>query len=332
MNAATGLGTARPCVSVLMIAYNVEEYIRQALDSILMQEVGFRYEVVIGEDCSTDRTREILGEYGARYPDRIRLLLRQKNLGMNPNFFATYAECRGRYIALIDGDDYWTSPHKLQKQVDFLDAHPECTICFHNTLVVYDDGDQETHPFHLSEPVHRISAGMPKPFSGLDEIAPGNFMQTCSVMYRGGVVRQLPEWVHRMPTFDWPLHVLHAEQGRIAYLDEVLGTYRVHSRGFWSAGMSHYRSLADVETMIEGYATLSHYLRGRFDAPIRQRLAMLYRRAADLAMSSGRHAEARRYMLRFLRVSFPEFGSLQKQACKRIVKSLVGEWKQRLAA
>src|SRR4030067_128381 len=108
-------------VSVIVITYNHEEFICQSLDSILMQDVNFEYEIVIGEDCSTDKTRDILLDYQKNYPDKIRLILSEKNRGLIANFVQTYKSCSGEYIATIDGDDYWTSSQKLQKQVDFLD-------------------------------------------------------------------------------------------------------------------------------------------------------------------------------------------------------------------
>src|SRR3712207_1086613 len=100
-------------VSVLMLAYNHEKFIAQALDSALMQQVNFDYEIVIGEDCSTDNTRDILIRYQKEYPHRIRLLLPEKNLGMHDNLIQTFKACRGDYIAFLEGDDYWTSPNKL---------------------------------------------------------------------------------------------------------------------------------------------------------------------------------------------------------------------------
>ncbi len=119
-----------PKVSVLMITYNHEQYIEQAVRSVMMQETDFDYELVIGEDCSTDRTREIVLRLKEEFPDKIRLLLPEKNLGMIPNFVATYEACRGEYIALCEGDDYWTHPKKLQIQVDYMKGS-ECRMCFH---------------------------------------------------------------------------------------------------------------------------------------------------------------------------------------------------------
>ncbi len=120
-------------VSVLVVTYNHENYIVQAIDSILAQEVNFDYEILIIEDCSTDRTRSIVLDLQAKYPERIRLSLAEQNECSNKRFATEFLASPAEYVATLDGDDYWTSPHKLQKQVDFLDAHPECAICFHNT-------------------------------------------------------------------------------------------------------------------------------------------------------------------------------------------------------
>src|SRR5579864_5044611 len=105
-------------LSVMMITYNHERFIAQALDSILAQQVNFDYEIVVGEDCSADGTRAILMDFHRRYPSRIVPFLRDRNMGAMPNFESTLRACRGQYLALLEGDDYWTSPDKLQRQVD----------------------------------------------------------------------------------------------------------------------------------------------------------------------------------------------------------------------
>lgn len=287
----------RPTLSIVMIAYNMERYIRQAIDSVLAQRVDFDYELVIGEDRSTDRTREIVLEYAARWPDRIRPILRDVNLGMNRNFKETLQQARGQFVALLDSDDYWTSPDKLQRQMDFLRSHPECSICFHNALVVYEDGGLPTHPFHMERPQYLISRRLPKPISTLADLVEGNFMQTGSVMFRAGLYGELPHWYLEMPTFDWPLHVLNAEHGSIGYIDEVLGAYRVHSAGFWSTQMAHYRRITDVEAMIHGYRLIDRHTGGRYRRTIRDQLLPLFRQGARVQLENGRRLSALRYAL-----------------------------------
>lgn len=213
-------------VSVLIITYNHENFIIQALDSVLMQQTNFVYEIVIGEDCSTDSTCYILQDYRQRYPDIIKLLINKKNLGMTQNFEQTLLHCQGQYVALLEGDDYWSSKHKLQKQVDFLDNHPECVICFHNTQVIYQDKDRSSHNYPASEQ---------KQISDLTDLLKNNFLATPSVMFRRGLFDYLPSWFHNLKMGDWTLHILNAQFGKIGYINQVMATYRVHSMGVWSS-------------------------------------------------------------------------------------------------
>ena len=312
----------RPALSIVMIAYNMERFIRQAIDSVLAQRVDCDYELVIGEDRSTDRTREIILEYAERWPDRIRPILRDVNLGMNRNFMETLQQARGRFVALIDSDDYWTSPDKLQRQMDFLRSHPECSICFHNTLVLYEDGSAPTHPFHEERPTQRISRGIPKPISTLADLAAGNFIQTCSVMFRAGLYGALPDWYLEMPTFDWPLHVLNAEHGAIGYIDEVLGAYRVHPAGFWSMQMAHYRQIADIESMIHGYRLIDRHTGGRYRATISEQLRPLHRRGAEAQLANGRRLGALRYALGAMSPHLVKHRTDNRKALRLVLRAL----------
>ncbi len=161
-------------VSVVMIAYNVERYLEAAVESVLDQRTNFRVELVIGEDCSTDRTREIALKYENEYPGLVRVLQHPQNLGLTPNCVATHNACVGKYLALLDGDDYWTNSEKLQQQITFLEAHPAFSGAAHQAKVVFDDipgtdkffgADQDTvlnvedmlqhRKFHTSSLVYR---------------------------------------------------------------------------------------------------------------------------------------------------------------------------------
>ena len=215
-----------PKISVLVITYNQERYVSQALDSALMQKTDTAFEIVVGEDCSTDRTREILLAYREKHPETIRLLMHPRNLGMNRNFGQALAACRGEYIAILEGDDYWTSPDKLRRQSDFLDNHPQCAACFHNVAVVHDEGETKDRLFH--------KPGVLKPFFSLEDILASHFIPTLSVMFRAGLFGELPDWFYEMPMGDWPLHALNARYGLYGYIDEVMGCYRVHGEGVWS--------------------------------------------------------------------------------------------------
>jgi glycosyltransferase involved in cell wall biosynthesis len=217
---------AAVAVSVLVVTYNHEQFVRQALDSALAQRLPQPFEILISEDCSTDGTREIVQEYADRHPHLFRLLLSERNLRSNQVVARGFQAARGRYVALLDGDDYWTSADKLRAQVAFLDARPDLTICFHNVEVV-DEHSQSTGRLW--------NAAAQPAVSGLHDLLRGNFIATSSVVYRRAAVTEVPAWYdHFFPVTDWPLHVLYAREGRIGYLDRTLGAYRLHGGGLFS--------------------------------------------------------------------------------------------------
>ena len=243
-------------ISVSIITYNHEDFIGQAIDSVLMQQVNFDYEIVIGEDCSTDHTRDILLDYERRYPDRIRLLLHEKNLGIHLNAIQTLQACQGEYIAALEGDDYWTSPHKLQKQVDFLDSHPECVICFHNAVIFDEEKQQEVRQYCRPDQ---------KEISTIEDLLVANFIPTCSVMYRNGLIGQFPDEFKKLPMGDWVSHILMAQYGKIGYINEVMGGYRVHAGGAWSGVNPVYR----LQMTFEFYDAVDTYLNFKYDKIIK---------------------------------------------------------------
>lgn len=212
-------------VSVLMLAYNHEPFIRQAVESALAQETPFVYEIVIGEDCSTDATRAVLVELAQQHPDKIRLLLRESNLGMHRNFVDTLRECRGEYVAFLEGDDFWVSPHKLAIQAEILDADPEVVMCGHNIFVL-EEG--ESAPTQV-----KVPKGQYKPRMGLRDTF-NAYVHPCSIMIRHGVLCEFPTWVTRSHGIDHPLQVLIAEHGAIVYLEDVMATYRLHATSTWN--------------------------------------------------------------------------------------------------
>jgi glycosyltransferase involved in cell wall biosynthesis len=240
-------------VTVLVTTYNHEKYIAQALDSVLMQEANFDYEVVVLEDCSTDATREIIVAYQKQHPNKIRLRLAAQNECSNKPFAEEFQASPSPYVAMLDGDDYWTSPKKLQKQVDFLKAHPECTICFHNALKIYEDQSRAPVRYNSSN-LKRISA--------LEDLWHHNFIAGCTAMLRKGALRKFPEWFYTLPYGDWPLYILCAQHGNIGYIDEILGVYRIHSGGLWSS----LDSIQKLESLIAFHKSMNANLDFRFSS------------------------------------------------------------------
>lgn len=210
-----------PKVSVVSVSYNHEAFIRETLDGIVAQKTDFPVEVIIADDASTDATPAIIRDYADRYPHLFRPILRSENVGIFKNVSEALSAARGEYLAICEGDDYWTDPMKLSKQVAFLDQHPETSLCFHPVQVLWTDGRKGSE----FPPV-----GWRRDLS-VDALIRRNFIQTNSVLYR----RQdryddIP--VDVMP-MDWYLHVRHAARGGIAMLPETMAVYRRHPQSFW---------------------------------------------------------------------------------------------------
>jgi len=284
----------RPKISVCMVTYNHARFINQALDSALVQRVDCAFEIVIGDDSSTDGTTEILLNYQQRHPDKIRVLLAQKNLGQfcgrtgQFNFIRTINACRGEYIALLDGDDYWTSDSKLQRQADFLDQHRDGAGCFHNATVI---GETESSrkatwcPEHLPAIIEfpALLAGDPAP--------------ACGILFRRSLLPPLPDFFYRMPMADWALLLLLSEKGPFYYLPDALGAYRFHSGGIHSIldETGHLQWCDDFYSQIEEYFK---YYRGE----IKRHHLLNHLDLLDHDLISGNRAAGRLHLMKSIRL------------------------------
>lgn len=223
------LAAQAPLVSVLVLTYNHEAFIAECLHGALAQRAAFSFEIVVGEDCSTDKTRAICCELQAQHPDRIRLLLQRRNVGSLLNFKTVLDSCRGRYVALLEGDDVWTSADKLQTQVDLLEQHPEWTACFHNVNLIGDcSGGAEKLFFPKKD----------KAVFRQEDFVEKNFVPTCSCVFRNRGSGILPGWfydVRSNPYADWILHAIHARFGDFGYIHEVMASHRRHAGGSWGS-------------------------------------------------------------------------------------------------
>lgn len=209
-----------------MITYNHERYIEQSVESVMMQETDFPVELVISDDCSPDRTREIVTRLRTRYPDRIRLVLPERNLGARANWLQNLHACDGEYIAMLEGDDFWVSPHKLQRQVDLLDLQPAFSACFSRAVVVSNEPSPEPHYIPADSPARQVYT--------TEDLLERNHVATCSLLLRN-VVRDLDlEPFSALVMGDWPLNLLLSLRGPIGYQNEVMATYRQHPGGIWT--------------------------------------------------------------------------------------------------
>ncbi len=271
-------------VCVLMITYNHAPYIAEAIESVLAQQTDFQVELIVGEDCSTDNTREIVSSYAQRFPSRIKAIFNQKNLGAG-NFKSVYNSADGDYLALLEGDDYWTDPLKLKKQVDFMEKNSDCAIAFHNVIVSNQNKDIAPQLWH--------AAGTMNPRYSLKNLLNGNFIQTCSVLYRRKNLPVLPDWILTTPMGDWPLHILHAEKGLLGYIDEVMAVYRVTDTGTWVNKPLEFR----VEQSIRAIKIIDQSLAYRYSPQLKVTSVGMYNNLIDIYINKNDIKKAFSFMI-----------------------------------
>jgi glycosyltransferase involved in cell wall biosynthesis len=225
-----------PMISVFMITYNHEKYIHQALDSVLVQKTTYNYEIVIGEDASTDNTRKILLEYQALYPERIRLILHEKNVGAMTNQYMTLQACRGKYIAILEGDDFWVDTHKLQKQASLMEQDSSVVLCGGQAHILWPGqtmGAIGEYPLEIKTEYDFTDVVLANPFS------------TCTVMFRPHPMLDLQKEHLDSPVGDWLIYILiglNNQSVRYIEVKNVLSCYRIHDQGIFTS-LSLKRSL-----------------------------------------------------------------------------------------
>ena len=214
-----------PLVSVCLITYNQENYIQKAIKSIFDQEVGFPIEVIISNDCSSDNTHQKIEEIlkDATNGLVVRYYNHKDNLGMMRNFSFAINECKGKYIAYFEGDDYWDYPRKLQTQVDFLEQNPDFAICCHN--VRFLENEKFINEIYLDK------INIKDKFT-LEDLAKHNIVPTLTAVFRN-TSDKLPSWILESPIGDLPMFMMVAKHGKIKYINEKWAVYRSNI-GEWS--------------------------------------------------------------------------------------------------
>lgn len=269
----------RPKVSVSLITYNHEKYIAECLDSLLDQQVSFDFEIVVADDCSVDRTPEIIKTYALKHPGIVKPILRENNLGMVKNALATIQACTGEYIAIMEGDDFWTNEHKLQTQADYLDNNPDCVLCFTNGYSFYEDvpGKKQFFFTEKNEPPEKLDLDF---FIKNNVTIPNNTKMFRSVAQPGF----FPEWIYRSINWDWVLHILQSPMGKFGYIDLVTLAYRRHAAAAFISQSEKSILQNGITTMTE----LNKYLDYSYDSIFRnmwweyRELSFIYLRERDL--------------------------------------------------
>lgn len=212
-------------VSVWMITYNHEKYIAHAIESVLCQVTDFDYEIVIGDDFSTDNTRQIISIYYEKHPEIIKPLLHEKNVGIAKNVVFTLEACKGKYIALLEGDDYWIDKYKLQKQVDFLEKNQPVSLCYTQAKEVNEITGEEKI----------VGKEHPQKTDLKYLLEHGWYIRTATIMFPKIAIKNFPEWFFQSYSTDYILHILLAENGLIVRLDGITAVYRRHAAGISAA-------------------------------------------------------------------------------------------------
>jgi glycosyltransferase involved in cell wall biosynthesis len=211
-----------------MITYNHAPFIARAIEGVLQQKTNFPFELVIGEDCSTDGTREIVFDYQKKYPDVIRVITSDTNVGMKKNGLRVIKACQGKYLAFCEGDDYWQNPCKLQKQADYLEGHPECGLVYSSYDVHLDKLDKK-----IKDYLQYRKRKIPENPSISDIVEGKGVPLTCTVMLRRALYEEIMEsdpYLYQSDQFimgDTQLWAEMATKARLHYIPESLATYRV---------------------------------------------------------------------------------------------------------
>ncbi len=260
-------------VSICCITYNQQSYIRDALDGFLAQKTRFSWELLIHDDASDDGTAQIIREYADRYPDRIFPILQEKNQysqGLtNISGTFNFPRARGRYIAMCEGDDYWTDEHKLQRQVDFMESHPGCSLCFHSARVDVQG--------------RAVTERQMRPYRGDRRVSPEEIIDktsgypTASLLFRREMVEQLPDFYVQAPIADIPLQLMAAARGWAYYMDRPMCVYRLGGAASWTTLMKQ----GDYEAKQRAYgAAMKRMYRG-FDQETGGRFHMVVEHAVQ---------------------------------------------------
>lgn len=236
-------------VKILVTTYNLENYISQALDSILNQKTDFPFKIVIADDASTDNTLDIIKKYKKKHQDKIDLILQERNVGSLCNSISLYEVCDAEYFAFLDGDDFWLTHDRLQKQVDFLEQHKDYAICSGNTRYLF-----ENHKTRKKRVLFKKYTG--KSYS-INDYYNHNvpFVHTSSILFRNVIYRNsVPDIYAKVKnTFEEPAlrgedfrFLLHLNQGKMFIMEEDLSVYRIHSKGMWQGASEMIKCLESV--------------------------------------------------------------------------------------
>jgi glycosyltransferase involved in cell wall biosynthesis len=246
----------KPLVSVYTLTYNHEKFIADAIEGVIAQRCSFPIELIIGEDCSSDGTRDIVLDYQRRYPHLIRVLTAEQNVGAKANAARCQTATRGEFVAICEGDDYWTDASKLTRQVELMHKRPNVVLTCHAANIVDAISGSKLR-------VHR-SASKSRLLSNPEIIlGDGHLVPTCSILVRKEMVVERPSWWKDAPVGDYPMVLRAIQLGDVAYQDRVMSTYRLNVPGSWTTSqqpdtMHRYQHASAMAKVLQAYKNEMH--------------------------------------------------------------------------
>ena len=271
-------------VSIHCLTYNHEKYIAEAIDSFLMQKTTFKFEILLHDDASTDRTQEIIKQYELQYPELIKPIYQKENQyskgnSVNAVNLINLNRAQGKYIAVCEGDDYWIDPYKLQKQVAYMEKNPDCSLCVHGGYIVRADKKITQSSKRPSNKNKRFT---------VEEVIEGGggLFLTNSMLFPKKYATERPAYLQNAPVGDYSYAIHLALMGKVYYIDEMMSAYRVGHSGTWTAREfnnleNRKRHYAEIEKMLDYLNAYSNYqytdaitrtkLRTQFDFLLQQR-------------------------------------------------------------
>jgi len=233
--------SSKALVSICTTTYNHEKLLHEALDSFLMQKTDFAFEIILDEDCSQDKTIEVIKEYTDKFPNLLKVNLRDENVGIVRNFEENALRAESKYITMCEGDDYWIDDKKLQKQVDFLEANSQYNACFHDSLNLSknDDGTVVTS--------NRIGNRIIDEDVDVKSLIYENNIPTASIVYRNNI-KKFSKYFLETSKVDYALMLMIAEQGLMKYMpNNAMAVYRLHAGGIWSSKTLDYHAKEGIK-------------------------------------------------------------------------------------
>ena len=288
----------KPIVSIICLTFNQEKYVRDCFEGFVMQQTNFQYEVLVYDDASKDGTPAIIREYAAKYPDIFKPTLYEKNNYLQGlgyvGLYTGIREAQGTYVAYCEGDDYWTDPKKLQKQVDFLESHPDYEICAHDTQIKFERSQQTESILFSQTDVNLFLDRRNRAEYQLADTLTGNIFHISSLMYRNFDI-QLPEWIHEISAFDMVFYMLLAKEGKVHVLQDAMSVYRIHSDSLTSSGVEYQTAIPFLQLSVDVLLRMNDFWNRQYEDLIYPIVARYYVRMefVYLSKSARDYAKAR---------------------------------------